>query len=155
MIVAAVAVLLAGFGIAYSGSFDVSAQERHWPAIERRIAWARDGSISAHAKEVTVPASFDGRDQVVRGMVHYREHCAVCHGGPGVEADDMAKGMYPAPPDLRQAAARRTPAELFWIVRNGIAAPGMPSGSPGMDGPKESNTVYTFTGARHSVPGTY
>lgn len=37
----------------------------------------------------------------------------------------------------------------------GIAAPGMPSGSPGMDGPKAPNPVYTFGGAAPRLLGTY
>jgi hypothetical protein len=36
----------------------------------------------------------------------------------------------------------------------GIASPGMPSGSPGMDGPKAPNPIYTFTGTRTSRFGT-
>lgn len=37
----------------------------------------------------------------------------------------------------------------------GIASPGMPSGSPGMDGPKEPNPVYTFGGGGRKLFGTY
>lgn len=37
----------------------------------------------------------------------------------------------------------------------GIAAPGMPSGSPGMDGPKAPNPVYTFGGTAPRLLGTY
>lgn len=37
----------------------------------------------------------------------------------------------------------------------GIAAPGMPSGSPGMDGPKAPNPVYTFGGNAPRLLGTY
>ena len=122
-----VALVAAGLGIAYSGVVDASARERHWPVIERLIEWARNRSIAVHAKDISVPTSFDAHDRVVEGMTHYREHCAVCHGGPGVGPDDMAQGMYPAPPDLQQAAARRTPAELFWIIKNGIKMSGMPA----------------------------
>lgn len=37
----------------------------------------------------------------------------------------------------------------------GIAAPGMPSGSPGMDGPKDSNPIYTFGEGGTRLLGTY
>ncbi len=37
----------------------------------------------------------------------------------------------------------------------GIASPGMPSGSPGMDGPKEANPVFTFGKAGKHLLGTY
>lgn len=37
----------------------------------------------------------------------------------------------------------------------GIASPGMPSGSPGMDGPKEPNPVFTFGGKNQKLFGSY
>jgi hypothetical protein len=37
----------------------------------------------------------------------------------------------------------------------GIAAPGMPSGSPGMSGPKEPNPVYTFGPSSQRLLGTW
>jgi hypothetical protein len=40
---------------------------------------------------------------------------------------DIAKGLYPQPPNLTHAAEHFSPAELFWIVKNGIKASGMPS----------------------------
>lgn len=122
---------IAGAGAAavfvYSGMFNVSAQARHEPVLEKLIGIARDRSIRVHAAEVTVPPSLGDKALIVQGVSHYRAHCAVCHGAPGVEADDMAQGMYPVPPDLQKAATGRTPAELFWVVKNGIKMSGMPS----------------------------
>lgn len=37
----------------------------------------------------------------------------------------------------------------------GLASPGMPSGSPGMDGPKAPNTIYTFGTSGPKQYGTY
>lgn len=37
----------------------------------------------------------------------------------------------------------------------GLASPGMPSGSPGMDGPKEPNPIYTFGASGQKLFGTY
>lgn len=37
----------------------------------------------------------------------------------------------------------------------GIAAPGMPPGSPGMSGPKAPNPVFTFGGGESRLLGTY
>jgi hypothetical protein len=37
----------------------------------------------------------------------------------------------------------------------GIAAPGMPQGSPGMSGRKEPNPIYTFGGGPSRLLGTY
>lgn len=38
---------------------------------------------------------------------------------------------------------------------DGIASPGMPTGSPGMDGPKAPNPVYTFGSMGTRLLGTY
>ncbi len=128
--VAIAALLLAGaLGFVYSGAFNISAQDRHWGLTRVVFELARDRSIKAHAEGISVPADLGQHDQIIQGLMHYRAHCAVCHGGPGIVPDDMARGMYPAPPDLRQAVLRRTPAQLFWIIKNGVKMSGMPAWS--------------------------
>jgi len=42
-----------------------------------------------------------------------------------------------------------------WPKVTGIASPGMPSGSPGMDGPKEDNIVHSFGSNGSRVFGKY
>lgn len=108
-------------------TFDVSARTRHWPATTWAIEVVRDHSIRSAAAGIVVPAGLGDRVNIMAGAEHYRAHCAVCHGAPGVEPDIIARGMYPAPPDLRYAAEHRGPAELFWIVKNGIKMSGMPA----------------------------
>lgn len=127
-----VAVLgVAGVGTAsayaYSGFFNFAAREQHWPVVEQAIGMARDRSIHVHAADVQVPQTLGDSAVIVQGVQHYRAHCAVCHGAPGVAADDMANGMYPSPPDLRKTVKQRPPADLFWIVKNGVKMSGMPS----------------------------
>jgi hypothetical protein len=46
-----------------------------------------------------------------------------------VPRGDIANGLYPKPADLKDSARLYTPAELFWIVKNGIKMSGMPSWS--------------------------
>jgi mono/diheme cytochrome c family protein len=58
---------------------------------------------------------------------HFAAHCAVCHGAPGVPKGDIGRGLNPQPPDLAQASADSTPAELFWVIKHGIKMTGMPS----------------------------
>jgi thiosulfate dehydrogenase len=59
----------------------------------------------------------------------YRENCAVCHGLPGQPQTAIAKGMYPAPPQLLKGkGVTDDPAgETYWKVANGIRLTGMPS----------------------------
>lgn len=107
------------------GLFNISAREKHWSSVERMIGFARDRSIQVHAVGIAVPGNLRDHGLIVEGVSHYRAHCAICHGAPGVESADMAEGMYPTPPDLRKTVPQRTPAELFWIVKNGIKMSGM------------------------------
>jgi hypothetical protein len=68
------------------------------------------------------------------GVDHFADHCAVCHGAPGVPKGDIAEGLYPQPPDLAVTSKRHTDAELFWIMKHGIKMTGMPSWSDHSDG---------------------
>jgi mono/diheme cytochrome c family protein len=61
------------------------------------------------------------------GFAHYKEMCVTCHGAPGVQPDETGKGLYPKPPDLAKSIKGWTPAQLFWITKNGIKMTGMPS----------------------------
>jgi len=125
--------LLGGGAYIYLGLFNVSATDHHSPAIHWVMEQARIRSIRAHAAGIQVPAGLDDPQQVLAGTDHFAAHCAVCHGAPGVPKGDIAKGLYPAPPNLAEAAARYSPAELFWILKNGIKMTGMPAWSDHSD----------------------
>lgn len=115
------------FTFIYAGVFDVSARRPHWPVTSWALQTVRVQSIRTAAAGITPPPGFDGEDQVVGGTQHFAAHCASCHGGPGVPAGDVAKGLYPRPADLKDAAKRYTPGERFWILKNGIKMSGMPA----------------------------
>ena len=120
------AVLSAGAFI-YLGIFDVAADDPHWSVTSRIMETARTRSIEVRAASIQPPSNLEDHGRIVGGTSHFAEHCATCHSAPGVEADDMAEGMYPKPPILTHAARKWTPSELFWIVKNGIKMSGMPS----------------------------
>jgi mono/diheme cytochrome c family protein len=127
-IIALVFMVLAGGAVfVYSGIYNVAATEPHWSATRWLIEKARVQSIKAHAAGIAAPADLPTRTRIVAGASHFSEHCVGCHAGPGVEADDMAEGMYPKPPALTDAAKQYTPSELFWILKNGIKMTAMPS----------------------------
>ena len=111
----------------YSGAFDVAATDKHSDLVSAVFQTARVRSIKAHAGGIVSPADLDNHARVVNGTSHFAEHCAICHSAPGVEAHDLAEGMYPKPPVLTDVAKRYTPGELFWILKNGIKMSGMPS----------------------------
>ena len=117
----------------YVGIYDVAATEPHWPVTTWLLETARVRSIKAHSAGIQVPSGLDDPAKVLIGVDHYAAHCAVCHGAPGVPKGDIARGLYPPPPDLATAAPRYSPAELFWIVKHGLKMTGMPAWSDHSD----------------------
>ena len=111
----------------WSGVISVAATDPHLPITRWMMETARIRSIKMHAAGIVPPDNMSDQARIVGGTAHFSEHCAGCHSAPGVEAEDMAEGMYPKPPVLVNAAHQWTPGELFWILKNGIKMSGMPS----------------------------
>jgi thiosulfate dehydrogenase len=65
---------------------------------------------------------------LIAGARTYREQCAVCHGLSGQAETNIAKGMFPQPPQLFKGhGVTDDPAgETYWKVANGIRLTGMP-----------------------------
>jgi len=78
---------------------------------------------SAAGLQVTVPTD---PASVSRGREHYVENCLPCHGAPGVKPAEFAEGMNPKPPDIDGSLQNYNDAQLFWVIKNGIRATGMP-----------------------------
>ena len=136
-ILAAVGALACLVGVAaavffFGGYYSVAASSED-PAI---VAWAlgrvRAASIERHS-DSTAPVSLSGRTVVAAGAREFAEYgCANCHGAPGGTWAKFSEGLRPSPPDLKEIVSQRTPAQLFWVVKNGINMTGMPSfGSAG------------------------
>ncbi len=125
-----VLILLAGFGVTYLwlGGFDISARVPHWDATSEAIEIVRDWSIKAHSKDVNTPQLGDP-SLAAAGFSEYHEMCRICHGAPGVPADALAQGLYPAPADLLSGSIQKEwqDNQLYWIVENGLKMTGMPS----------------------------
>lgn len=122
-------VLLAA--VMYSGAYNVAATDAHFPLTQQALDILRIRSIRAHANDIA-PARFDSK-QAHEGFHEYAEMCVTCHGAPGRQQTEIAKGLSPAPPDLKQTVSRWKRAELFWIVKNGIKSTGMPAFGPSHD----------------------
>jgi mono/diheme cytochrome c family protein len=97
----------------YSGFFDVAATDRHWPITEWIFAAAKTRSIKTQAAGIQAPPGLEDESRLVTGTEHFAAHCAVCHGAPGVRTGDIARGLHPAPPDLRRTARHLSDAEMF------------------------------------------
>ncbi|HEX3991856.1 MAG TPA: cytochrome c [Acetobacteraceae bacterium] len=120
-------VVLNGFIFIGSGAYNVAATEPHWPLTHWIVRMIKLRSVRAHAAGISAPSSLDDDDKVTEGIVHFAAHCVICHGAPGVPNRGFGRKLYPDPPDLAGVSETYGPGELFWIVKNGIKATGMPA----------------------------
>jgi mono/diheme cytochrome c family protein len=127
MLSLAIVAVLGGALFIYLGIYNVAATNPHWAATYWVLETARVRSIKMHAADITVPPGLDDQTKIESAVGHFAAHCAECHGAPGAKQGDPAQGMYPRPPDLTNVSKRFTPAEIFWILKNGIKMSGMPS----------------------------
>ncbi len=84
-------------------------------------------AISANARAAKNP--LQASPEVLRdARRHFADHCAVCHGNDGDANTMLGRGMYPKPPDLRQAETQNlSDGEIFWIIEHGVRFTGMPA----------------------------
>jgi len=122
----AVLAIVAGLGILYSGIIDVGAMQPHYALTRWLLHTGMEQSVRHHAEDIKVPP-LDRPQMVMMGFRHYREMCMGCHLAPGIENSEIRKGLMPQPPKLQQASSAWTPAELFWIVKNGVRMTAMPA----------------------------
>jgi mono/diheme cytochrome c family protein len=122
--------IIVGIGAAvfFLGGFYNVAATAEDPAI---VKWAliqtRTASINRHATDQP-PANINDAQMVQAGAKAFDKHgCANCHGAPGVPWLKYSEGLNPDPPDLKKVVDQITPAQLFWVVKNGINMTGMPS----------------------------
>ena len=110
-----------------SGRAPVATGDKTLP-FERTLA---NGALHARIDEEmpkSAPVATNESNDVAGAQV-YREHCEVCHGLPGLEQTDIARGMFPKPPHLfrGKGVTDDQPGETYWKVANGIRLTGMPS----------------------------
>jgi mono/diheme cytochrome c family protein len=120
------AALLGGAITVYAGWYDISATDQHLAPTYRLIDIAMRRSVKLRAGKIEVPDLSDPA-RIRAGAFLYRTHCQQCHGAPGVAPEPFALGMTPVPVPLVHTARAWTPAEMFWVVKEGIKMTGMPA----------------------------
>ena len=111
----------------FGGFYSVAALHEDPAIVKSVLANVRRASVRRHAND-TPPASFEDPATIRSGARAFRERgCTNCHGGPGVDWAKFSEGMRPDPPDLKELVNDRTPAQLFWVIKNGVDMTGMPS----------------------------
>jgi len=121
-------VLLVGLALAviYTGAYDVSAARPEGSLTRWASSTMMEHSVKRQANQVVVP-SLDDSALVRIGFDHYNEMCVSCHGSPAGGRTEAGLGLNPPAPDLSEAAKEWKPAELYWIIQNGIKMTGMPA----------------------------
>jgi mono/diheme cytochrome c family protein len=95
--------------------------------FEKRLA--RMGLQSAIERQAPKYAPFQPAEADYTAAAWlFRENCSSCHGLPNQPKPNIAKGMYPAPPQLwkGKGVTDDPVGESYWKIANGIRLTGMP-----------------------------
>lgn len=149
-----------GIGFLYSGVYPMGADVPHNKLTYWILETLREQSIARASKEIQVPADLESVDRLLAGGADYNDMCTGCHLKPGKVESDFTLGLYPSPPNLTQVhrdhghknsnheASTTQPIKstqqeqrLFWIIKHGIKASGMPAWGPGHDDERIWNMV--------------
>jgi len=126
LLIILIVAMLGTIGFAYSGIYNVGASASHGGFVDWLLSTTSHASIERRANEIEVPELAD-ESLVLAGINDFNSMCAGCHGAPGKDPEAMGQGLNPPAPDLAEEAAELTPAELFWVTKNGIRMTGMPA----------------------------
>lgn len=124
--VAAGGLMLTGALFVWSGIYNVAASTDHLSVTTWLFEKVREQSIATHSSWIEAPP-LDDEGMIRLGASHYEGGCVSCHGRPGELINPIVSGMLPSPPDLTVTIARRSPEEIFWIVKHGLKYTGMPA----------------------------
>lgn len=123
-----VVLIIVGLIAMYSGMFNVSILERPSGFTQWVLSTTMERSVKSRAGDIEVP-DLSSEAMITEGAEHYMGMCRGCHGDPGRERSVMAKALEPVPPHLyeKEEIEEWSPAEQFWIIKNGIMMTGMPA----------------------------
>jgi mono/diheme cytochrome c family protein len=117
------------FVFLYSGTYSISTYNHDNGPINWALDTGMTRSAIRHARGIQAPQLTDPA-MIQMGFQHYHEMCVACHGAPGVATDEIARGLWPKAPNLARTVPDWTPAQLFWITKNGIKFTAMPAWGP-------------------------
>ncbi len=110
----------------FGGYFSIAATVEDPGIVKWAFVTVRQASIARHAIDKP-PIALDDVATVTAGARAFAARgCVTCHGAPGVEWAKFGEAMRPDPPDLVEVAKAVEPAQIFWVIKNGIRFTGMP-----------------------------
>ncbi|NQZ50892.1 MAG: cytochrome c [Moritella sp.] len=139
-------IILSSIGFLYSGLFPMGADNKHNAFTFWVLETLRTKSIARAASNIEVPP-LNSPQLLLSGGADYNDMCSGCHLKPGQEDNDMALGLYPAPPNLTVSSDKHghaheddshndidaTAKQQFWVIKHGIMASGMAAFGPTHD----------------------
>ena len=118
-----VAALTAGF--AWSGIYNVGADDQHTQPVHAVLETVRERSIAVRARDLQPPGDLGEMERIRQGAGNYDAMCMGCHLAPGMGETELSRGLNPSPPNLSKTTVDASVA--FWAIKHGIKASGMPA----------------------------
>ena len=126
LVIGVIVGLMGAIGFAYSGLYNVGANSPDSGFVNWLLSTTSHASVERRARDIEVPNLAVEALQLA-GVNDFNGMCVGCHGAPGQDPEAMGQGLNPPAPNLAVSATDMTPAELFWVTKNGIKMTGMPA----------------------------
>lgn len=118
----------AGAAVVFLGLYNTSAKSGHWAITRWALHTTFKNAVELRAPPAEkVPEDLEDPALIELGARHYDSACRMCHASPGEVADATIAAMVPRPPQIEEATANWQPAEMHWIVEQGVKMSGMPA----------------------------
>ncbi|MDP0926844.1 c-type cytochrome [Paracoccus onubensis] len=135
------------------GLYNVSARSGHLPGVSWALHTTFRNSVRLRASAPDDMPDLSDPELIALGAGHYATACAPCHAEPGKRPTATMRAMQPQPPAIREAVTDWNPAELHWIIDNGVKMSGMPGWPTGGRGDEVWAVVaYLETVRRNASP---
>jgi len=141
--VLAIAGVIAALVFFFGGFYNVAASDQDHPVVVWALQTVRNASIARHAGRAEPPMPLDDKAAQAGARAFNERGCVNCHGAPGADWAKYSEGMQPGPPELKEVAGLE-PAQLFWVIKNGINMTGMPAFSATDIPDQEVWTIVAF-----------
>lgn len=114
--------------IILGGRFDVAVSAQLPQPVHDLIHLTRVNAVKREVRDLDArPVDLDDESVLLGAVRGFEAMCADCHQRPGGEPPALARSLNPAPANLREAAEKRSPEELFWVAKHGIRMSAMPA----------------------------
>lgn len=119
--------LIAGYLLLQSGFIPANADASPGGFELWAAGTSLDATLRNQAPKLPNPVALTEAN-LIQGISLYGQHCAVCHGTASGAASPIAKGLYPAPPQLADEGVEDDPEGIsYWKIKHGIRLTGMPA----------------------------